>query len=472
MEDNDIPAPPSEPPPPMPAGSTLAAVLLNLTGLGLGYGYLRRRLLLAVALVVVAALGTVAFLTDAAARPWLWRGLSGGWVLGLGLHAWLIARPRPAPATAWRPVAIGAAAVAVVVAGYVGYGIAGRGVHADGLAAQARADCPTAVERFDTVTGPFELTLSTTVTDAGAKRTECAEFLQGVDAQRRRSPEVAVHQYRQFRADHPTSVLAPFARTNLAESYVDVATGWQAPLNAVAARESVDMLLMVSREFGDTPSAKRAPKGITDAFAAATAPYTDGAFCDALPALDYFAGLDRAGIGDTVDTANTYRAQALYECGLGQARAGDVTAATTLDTFVKAYPQHPGMAQAKSALISARVAKAAGVPLAVPPPLGDNNPGSIPVTFYNDGNTPLIILVAGPTAHELSLPACATCPADYPLGGAGCADLTGRPSVTLRLAAAPYHYTTIRNDRVESLVSSVTPMPGFVHSQCVFVEQP
>jgi len=459
------------PAPPKPAKSTLAAVLLNLTGLGLGYAYLRHRILFGVALAVVAGLVVVAFATGAAEQPWLWRGLAAGWILLLVLHASLIARRRPAPPSTWRPVTVGTVSVAVVVAGYVGYGIAGGSVHDDGVAAQTRADCPAAIDRFDTVTGPFELTLSTDVPDAAARRAECAQYLEGVDAQRRDQHAVAIHQYRQFGADHPKSVLAPFARTNLAESYVDLATGWQAPLTAQTARETVDTLLMVTREFGDTPAAKRVPKGIADAFAAAAEPYTAGKFCDSLLSLEYFAGLDRASVGEVVDTANTYRAQALYECGLIQARAGDAAATATLDTYLTAYPQHPGFAQAKAAQISATVAKAAGVTLAVPPPLGDNNPGSIPVEFYNDSNTPLTLQVAGPTAHEFTLPPCAICPADYP-ENAGCGDLTGRPSITLRLTAAPYYYTTVRDDDVNSLVSSVTPMPGYIHTQCVYVVRP
>lgn len=457
--------------PPGPAKSTFAAVLLNLSGLGLGYAYLRRRVLFGATVAVVGGLVAVAFRTGAAGQPWLWRGVAAGWVLLLALHALAIARRRPAPARARGPIAIGVVAVAAVVGGYVGYGIAGGNVYDDGVAAQARADCPVAIDRFDTVTGPFELTLSADVPAAAAKRTECADYLEGVEAQRRDLYAVAIHQYRTFRDEHPRSVLAPFARTNLAESYVDMATGSQAPLTAQIARESVDTLLLVTREFGDTPAAKRVPKGIAAAFAAATEPYTAGRFCDSLTSLEYFAGLDRAGVGDVVDTANTYRAQALYECGLVQARAGDIAATTTLDTYLQAYPQHPGFAQAKAALISARVAEAAGVPLAVPPPLGDNNPGSIPVEFYNDSNTSVTLLVAGPTAHEFTLPPCAICPADYP-ADTGCADLAGRPSITLRLTAAQYYYTTVRNEDVNSLTSSVTPMPGYIHTQCVYVVRP
>jgi hypothetical protein len=145
---------------------------------------------------------------------------------------------------------------------------------------------------------------------------------------------------------------------------------------------------------------------------------------------------------------------------------------TTLELFVKGYPTDGGVPQARAALITAKVAVAAGVQLPVPPPVGDNNPGSIPVTFYNDSNAPLTVLVAGPTAHELTLPGCAVCPAEYAVGApAACATFDGRPSVTMRLTPAQYYFTTVRTSQVNAYTDSVTPLVGYEHTQCLYVEQ-
>jgi TolA-binding protein len=463
--------PPALPTPTGPPKSVTAAVLLNLTGLGIGYGYLRRFGWLAVALAITLGLVVVAFVVDAAGNPWLWRGIAAGWLAVIALHTTLVARRQRATAPQRGPAIAGVVAVAVLVGGYVGYGVIGGSVYDDGLAAQAAGDCATAVNDFDTVTGPFELTLSSDVTAAADRRTECETYTHATDAQQRGDHDTAIGRYLAFTRAYPNSVLAPFVHTTLADAHLASATDWQEPLTAEQARASVDTLLMVSREFSDTPAAKKVPEAITDAFAAANKPYEAGKFCDALPALTYFAALAADSAGEIVATANTNRARALLECGLSQVRAGDTEATTTLDTFVTAYPQHPGVPQGTSALITAKVALAANVTLPVPPPLGGNDPGTIPVTFYNDSNEPLLILVAGPTAHEISLGPCAVCPADYPSVEAACPTYDGRPSVTLHLTAAQYYLTTERQSAVASFTDSITPQPGYEHFQCLFVQR-
>ncbi len=467
---------PPPPPPPKPLGppkSVLGATLLNLTGLGLGYAYLRDRVLFVVALALTSGMVTVAFLTGAAQQPWLWRGVILGWLVLLASHALLLARRREPGPRRVGPIIVGAAAVAALAAGYVGYGIAGGSVYADGVAAQEKGDCATATGAFDTVTGPFELTLRSDVLDAADRRAECVAYDAALAAQKRGDHEQAITLYHDFDKIHPGSVLGSFVHTNLADTYFASATDWAEPLTAQAARASVDTLLMLRREYADTAVVKKVPEAIATAFASATKPYADGKFCDALPVLDYFSGLDVSSAGEVVPTAVANRGRALYECGMSQLRGNAAAeAATTLQQFVTGYPKDGAIPQARAALITAKVATAAGVQLPVPPPLGDNNPGSISVTFYNDSSEPLTILVAGPTAHELTLPGCAVCPADYAVGSpAACATFDGRPAVTMRLTPAQYHFTTVRTSSVNSYTDSVTPLVGYEHTQCLYVEQ-
>jgi hypothetical protein len=65
----------------------------------------------------------VAFVTDASSAPWLWRAVAAVWLGAHAVDAVRIARrgPRPARGTALLPVWGAAAAVSVLVAGYLGY---------------------------------------------------------------------------------------------------------------------------------------------------------------------------------------------------------------------------------------------------------------------------------------------------------------------------------------------------------------
>jgi tetratricopeptide (TPR) repeat protein len=463
-----------EPPPPRKVGpprSVVGAALLNVTGLGLGYAYLRNRGLLVVALVGTVALVTAALLTDAAARPWLWRGLMLSWLVALGAHAALLASRREPGAAQRTPVLAGVAAVAVVVAGYVGYGLAGAGAYDRGVAAQADGDCPTATDEFDSVTGPYKLTFSADIAEAERRADECAAYEKAMAAQKRGDFTAAILLYEKLRQDDPDSPLAPYVHTNLADSHFAKATSWRSPVSSVDVEVSVNTLLMLSREFADTEPAKKVPGAIADMFTEATKPYGEGKFCDALPALTFFAALDPSSVGARIAAdANTFRARSLYECGLSQAHANDYpTAVTTLETFVAAYPNDGGIPQAKAALITAKVAVAAQVRLPFPPPLGDNDPGSNPVTFYNDSSSPVTIYVAGPTAHEIVLPACPTCPVTYPKDDpAACRDMTGRPSVTLHLPSNTYYYTTAGDRWTRQVTDTFTTRAGYVYSQCLY----
>lgn len=464
--------PPAEPVVVRPPRSTLAAALLNLTGLGLGYAYLGRRLLAVSSVVVTAALLTGAFLADAATAPWLWRGIVLGWLVLAGTHAALLARRHPRPAESRSrllPAVAGLGAVVVVVAGYLLYAAAGRSAYADGRTALSQGDCAAAIDRFDAVTGFYELTLSRDVAAAAADREECAAFLSAATAQYRGDHAEAVKRYQAFGREFPGSRLAGHVHTNLARAYVDNSRQQTEPFTMPGASEAVNTLLTVRREFDDTPSAAEALDAIADAYAAATVPYEDGQYCEALPALTYFAGLDASSAGNVVAPAGTARATAMLNCGLGQMRSGDVaSAANTLDTFVHAYPRHRAFAQAKSAFITARVAEIAKVKLPVPPPYRGDSPGFVPFLFFNDSNREARILLAGPTTHDITIPACRTCPAGYPDGSPkACAELRGLPFVRLALLPGKYHYIT-EEIMTSALVDSVVVKPDFLYEHCIY----
>jgi tetratricopeptide (TPR) repeat protein len=484
--------PVGSPAPEEPGRSAAAAALLNLTGLGLGYVYLRRWLRATASGVLVAMMVVVAFAHDASSTPWLWRILAAVWAVATAFDAWLVARSlsRPGRRVQWlRPVAVGFVAVLAVVAGHIGYAEAGRATYAAGVEAQGRADCTAANRAFGAVTGPYELTLSRDVPAAALRHAECTEFLGAEESERSGAHAEAVDGYRTFRRDHADSVLEPFAqegarrvlltwadalrsagdldgaitryhelleelgvdpdprtpqvRENLAAALVErvsavrprmaAATG-QARVDAM--RYAMDDLLYVRQHLAETPTAARVPQTVLDTYTEAKAAFTEGRFCDALPVLDYAvtlpadAGLAQVASGD--------RARSLSECGIANFNAGDYTGATDrFQRLVADYPNDPGVQQARSAIIAAEVGRAAGLQLPLPAPLGA--PASQSVTLYNAAASEVRVLVAGPNAHEVTLPPCVGCPEVYETQAGSCPGSAGKPSVSLRMQPGTYY---------------------------------
>jgi tetratricopeptide (TPR) repeat protein len=502
--------------------SGLAAALLNLTGLGLGYLYLRRWLRATACLVIVALMVVVAFANDAASTPWLWRTLLVTWAVATAVDAWSVARrlPQPAPGRqALRPVALGVAAVLVVVGGHVGYAEAARATYAGGLAAQGRAECGAANSAFDAVTGPYELTLSRDVPAAALRRAECEAFLAAEGAERAGAHAEAVAGYQAVRRHRPDGVLAPFAgegarralgrwavalrgsgdlggaiaryrdlleevggepgaaqvREDLAASYVERAAQARATLPGATGRVRVDVLrsamddlLLVGLELGGTAAAAAVPTAVLDTFAAANAPYAAGRFCEALPVLDYAVTLPAsAGLAGV---ANGDRARSLSECGLVEFAAGDYGGATErFEALLADYPGDPAVAQARSALITAEVGRSAGFPLPLPAPI--DAPAGEPVLVYNTAASEVRVLLTGPTAHELVLPPCTGCPAAHPMEAGSCPGPAGMPSTTVRMRAGTYY---VLQDRAElgpdePVDQPLTIQPGGGWELCVTV---
>jgi hypothetical protein len=488
-----------------PERSILAAVLLNLTGLGLGYIYLRRWLRVAVAVAFVVMMVVVAFTNNASENPWLWRILVAAWVVGTAFDAWLVARHAPRPRTGRQrlvPVAVGLVAVAAVVAGHIGYAEAGRAIYAAGVTAQGSGDCVAANRSFDMVTGPFELTLSRDVPAAALGRAECTEFLAAENSERTGAFADAVEGYRAFQRDHPQSLLDPFAtegtrrvllawaeqlrssgdlggaidryrdllgelagdprtpqvREDLAATYVERAAAARGTMAAAtgqtrvdALRDAMNDLLVVLQEMADTPTAAGVPQAILDTFGQANNAVAEGRFCDALPVLDYAVTVPAvAGISGI---ANTDRARSLFECGLSNFQAGDYDGSTTrFETLVADYPNDPGVAQARSALISSEVGSYKSVPMPLPAPI--DAPASESVQVFNASSSEVRVLIAGPTALEITLPACLGCPSTE-ASNACPAPGPGMPSVPIRLRTGTYHVlqdrATVASDITEPI---------------------
>ncbi len=504
---------------------SVTAAVLNLTGLGFGYLYLGRwrRAVLHVAAVVLLVF--VAFATDAADRPWLWRGIV---IIGLAWMAWdgwrLARRTDPAATMGGRvapAMLMGGLLIALMAGGYLIYGAVGRQIYADGVTAQSQGDCVAAIPEFDIVTGPYELTLSRDVPAARENRAQCLAFVAASNAQARGAYADAAAAYREFREANPRTVLVPFVQANLMRTYTEwagerraagdypeairryrdlLAEAGSGPVavqareeiaatlaaQATAAKEAitggasvdlartaVEALLTIQREFGDTTPAAQVPQALLDTYTAANVDFVNGSFCEALPVLDYFVTLPVAETAGLVATADSTRVQAMLECGFEQFRTRNyLTAIQQLDALAAAYPDSPQATQARSAIIAAKVgAESSGAEVPIPAPLGDDSPGPNPVTFYNDSPYEVRVLVAGPTAHEFILPACPDCPATYTTPDEACPTFDGRPSATLRLAPGTFYLLVgDTSDTVTKLSDLFVVSAGFEYTDCLHVE--
>ncbi|ONI88780.1 hypothetical protein ALI22I_17485 [Saccharothrix sp. ALI-22-I] len=492
------------PPTPPEPKSTAAAVLLNLTGVGAGYFYLHRRWQAWTATVLAVVLVVVAFATNAAANPWLWRILAAVWLAILVLDARRIAVKHP-PIANRRPVVIGAIAVVAVVGAYIGYGVLGRGAYDDGLAAQGRGDCAAATDQFKAVTGPYELTLSSDIAAANRGLAECADFTHAADSE---DEAAAVQRYGQFRLDHPDSPLSPFVRDKLVETYStwarslrdegrlsdsikvyrdllsedesfapEVADAYlrlakkltsEPPVSASAAAAALEA---IADEFGDTPTAKEVPAAFDALYAAATAPLAAGRPCQAVDVLAFFAGLTNKVAAKVVGEAKNQYPRAMLDCGLNELRDGQAAVAVgTLDRFIRTFPGHGDLPQAQSAQIAAQVAIGTGARVPVPAPLGAGGP--ITITFYNTVNSSINIKLAGSTAHEFTLPPCTACPEFYApgTGADACNSPIGRPLFAVGLGEGTHHVLAEFEDSGE-LVKQFDASAGGFDLYCLYVER-
>ncbi|MEJ3657118.1 hypothetical protein WEH80_29560 [Actinomycetes bacterium KLBMP 9759] len=410
-------------PRPLPPRFPPAAAMLNLSGLGLGYAYLGRRVRAVLHLAGTAVLVVLGFVTNAASAvgPWLVVGVA--WLLWMAIDGWRLAMwtgpRRTSLAERIVPTAVGVVTIAALVAGFLVYEAAGRSAYETGLDAQRRGDCNAAVSAFDTVTGPFELTLGPYVTEASAKRVECEEFTAAVSLgngdyrgittklkehrtahpaslllptvqQRlegayrdwaeslRRSDDhsAAITVYREMMAEVPQPRTDP--RPALAETYIALATSIARTMSTTSpsvssANTAIDALLIVRRELATTPAASQVDGKLAEVFAAGRGDFVKGRWCQSVPVLDYFVSLPDAETSGVVGAANNDRVLALLECGLERFKAGAY--AQTVDPInklVTGYPESPQAQLGRALAISAKVGDGRKVTVEVPAPLGTN----------------------------------------------------------------------------------------------------
>jgi hypothetical protein len=314
------------------------------------------------------------------------------------------------------------------------------------------------------VTGRYRLTLAEDVPDAAVRRAECAAYTAASMAQDTGAVAVAEDALRDFRRDHPGSVLLPHVDERLATialrrvDTVITALDAQAGEDRAATVRDAVQTLSVRRELADAPSAARVPQALHTLWAAAERPLDQQQFCSVLPTLDYAVTLPAAEAGSIVATARRHRPQAQLGCGLAEFRAGRFPQAVRhVQHLLADHPGNAGAAQARSLLIAANVAQATPDPIPVPAPLG--TVGDRAVTFYNVTSTPLRLQITGATAEDVTVPGCPSCPATVPRLST-CPSPGGKPSQAVRLAAGLYHVLLRPTGSRGTTVHTLTAVDG------------
>lgn len=442
----------------------LAAALLNLTGLSLGYAYLGRWLRGGIHLVLTAGIVVLALVTGAGSLPWVWRAVAFLWLLWMALDAARIAHATPKPERSGGVVAVAVLAVVAVIGGYVAYGIAGHAAYTRGTDAMGRGDCAAANGEFDTVTGPFALTLSGDGPAAKDRRVECDAFTAAAATS---DLGARVTAYQAFQRDHAASPLHGLVAENLAQTQVDkVAADRPAIAAATGAdrsglvRTAVETLLSVRRDAGRTRAAAAVPDALGDVFTSAV----QGKPCDALPTVEYLVGVPDADAAAIVGKAEADLPGRLLNCGLDQFRGRDLEGATQQLTKVTTdYPNDRGVPQARSALIAVAVAKQTSDPLVVPAPL--DRPGSLKVTLYNITSSEMKVSLTGSSAAEVTLPGCGGCPNSV-APGTPCPDPAGKPATSVQVDPGLYHFLLDADVPKSTNVKTIVPQQN--DELCVF----
>ncbi len=504
--------------------------MLNLSGLGAGYAYLGRWGRLVTHLLVTFGLVAAAFVSDGARRPWIWRVIAAAWIAWMvcdGFRQGSRLTPAPDRLPMLRRVAPAAVAglLAVTVAGgYSGYVVAGRRAFAAALTAHEAGNCQAALTGYGKITGFYELTLSPNVGTAQVNTQQCEAFLLARQSQDRGFFADAVAQYHDFRRMHPNAILIPLVEEKLTATYfswamslqdiggyadaIDVYEGLleedsspevedqardglaqtyfeqadllrsQVPVSTGdqllgSTSDVIDNYLFILRNLSDTAVAEDVPAAIVDTYNQALAPFHERRYCEAAPILDYFASLTDPETAGVAAMAHGPRAQAMFECGVEKYRSSDFNGAIgDLEKLVAAYPDNALVPQAKSALIVARIAKVKGQGTGqLPPPLAGDSPGSIAVTIYNDSPLPMTVLVGGPTAHEIFLEACPSCPRFSASGAGACLDSPDKPAATLLLTPGQYDIVAQYPDdpTIEPLLASRSIESDFTYSECFYI---
>ncbi|MDX6354443.1 MAG: hypothetical protein QOF98_1346, partial [Streptomyces sp.] len=187
--------------------------------------------------------------------------------------------------------------------------------------------------------------------------------------------------------------------------------------NADATTPSGDFAELLTT-FPDSPQAAKVEPAVKAAISSAVKSLKGSDPCgatDTLRALgDRADGLDgsAAGVSGALDAdssrANAYVESGTYTCGVHEYTSGDYdTAITTLNDFIKTYPNNKNRPLAGKIAIAAEVAEEV-------PAAGNHVPtldtgGSITVTVLNDSPDEVEVLYTGPVTGRFTLPACGSC---------------------------------------------------------------
>ncbi|MFD5325411.1 hypothetical protein [Streptomyces sp. NPDC127092] len=498
--------PPAAPPlPPQPWPSAVAAGLLNLSCLGLGYVLLRQWIG-----AVVCWAATVALLV--AALPADPDGVPAGVLVAYGVFLILAAldaarRARRTPLASWASarqglvVPLALVLFAVPVGGGLAYGAARDEAKEQRLLEQLAAADKLVKDgegqAFTSAEAGYRSALDT-YQRIGTKHSgsragklvpdRLQTYYASVSAPYGQKDYCKAVPALKHLRDLPRTVdrgllgtVVGRADEPLAESWFQCGTGTAG--NAGQETSSAEHLNALLTTFPQSPFAQKVEPALREALrtrdksvgVAPCAATEDlrrfDTTVDALPSAA-FASLGR-DVGRSIQRGD-------FACGIDQFKKKDYAEAiSTMNDYVKAYPDSPQTAQARNVAIAAEIAEetpAAGNKV----PSGATSDGSgMVMVVSNDGPGEVELLYTGPVTGRITLPACGSCkayPGILPVGGKvkACSGPSSKyPKRTLTLPPGNYQMLQKRDGTSTSAEvkkgSTAKIESGYSYTNCLYV---
>ncbi|MFJ7069456.1 tol-pal system YbgF family protein [Streptomyces sp. NPDC101115] len=493
------------PPPPQPWPNAVAAGLLNLSCLGLGYVLLRQWIG-----AVVCWAATVALLVTALpADP---DGIPAGALVAYGVFLVLAAldaarRARRTPLASWASarqglvVPLALVLFAVPVGGGLAYGAARdeakEQLLLDQLAAADKQVKDGEGQAFTSAEAGYRSALDTYqrigTKHSGSRAAKLVPdrlqtYYASVSAAYGKKDYCKAVPALKHLRDLPRTVdrallgtVVGRADEPLAESWFECGTGTAG--NAGQETSSAEHLNALLTTFPQSPFAQKVEPTLREALrtrdkSLGVAPCATAedlrrfdTTVDALPGAA-FASLGK-DVGRSIQRGD-------FACGIDQFKKKEYSEAiSTMNDYVKAYPDSPQTAQARNVAIAAEIAEetpAAGNKV----PSGATSDGSgMVMVVSNDGPGEVELLYTGPVTGRITLPACGGCkayPGILPVGGKvkACSGPSSKyPKRTLTLPPGNYQMLQKRDStRTSAEVkkgSTAKIESGYTYTNCLYV---
>lgn len=280
-------------------------------------------------------------------------------------------------------------------------------------------NCAAALGGYGRVAGFFALSLATSRSEAIQSRAECREVLKAEEFRRRGEHESAAEAYEAALDENPDSPISATLERWRGEELLAEASGARRTAflegSGSDLGRAVGIYWLILRELSGSEAAAGA-RAALDEIGTLLYRRAKSVPCKAVPLYD---GLD----SESVPLATAGHPLALYGCANARFSSKRYALAKSLySRLIVDFPSSPLTARARRGLIAAEVAliRTGGTgQLPDPTIVGNTASGMVEVSVQNSSPYRLELLLSGPDAKRLEVPACGSCKkylraADFP----------------------------------------------------------